>query len=46
MATKIIRTNTDHHEIDHRMHLYELIRDSVFAPLRLVVGLGLELLGP
>jgi len=32
MANKIIRTNIDHQEIDHRMHLYELIRASVFAP--------------
>ena len=32
MANKIIRTNIDHHEIDHRMHLYELIRASVLAP--------------
>ena len=33
MANKIIRTNIDHHEIDHRMHSYELICASVFAPL-------------
>jgi len=27
-----IRTNIDHHEIDHRMHSYELVRVSVIAP--------------